>query len=55
MLIDLSFLIVALIHKGGDSMDPNTYRTIMISHTLAKLYGTIMEVELTGYMEKMGL
>ena len=47
--------IVAPIHKGRDSMDPYTYKTIMIGHTLAKLYGTIMEVELTGYMEKMGL
>ena len=30
---------VAPIHKGGDPMNPNTYRTIMIGHTLAKLYG----------------
>ena len=42
---------VAPIHKGGDPMDPNTYRTIMIGHTLAKLYGAVMEAELNDYME----
>ena len=46
---------VAPIHKGGDSMDPNTYRTIMIGHILAKLYGTVMEAELSGYTERAGL
>ena len=42
---------MALIHKGGDPMDPNTYRTIMIGHTLTKLYGAVMEAELNDYME----
>ena len=36
--------IVLPIHKGRESMDPNTYKTIMIDHALAKLCGTIMEV-----------
>ena len=36
-------------------MDPNTYRTIMIGHTLAKLYGAIMEVELSNYMKTLNL
>ena len=46
---------VAPIHKGGDPMDPNTYRTIMIGHTLAKLYGAVMEAELSDYMETLSL
>ena len=36
-------------------MDPNTYRTIMIGHTLAKLYGAVMEAELSDYMETLSL
>ena len=36
-------------------MDPNTYRTIMIGHTLAKLYGAVMEAELNDYMETLSL
>ena len=36
-------------------MDPNTYRTIMIGHTLAKLYGAVMETELSDYMETLNL
>ena len=43
------------IHKGGDLMDPNTYRTIMIGHTLTKLYGAIMEAELSDHMETLSL
>ena len=46
---------VSPIHKGGDPMDPNTYRTIMIGHTLAKLYGAIMETELSSHLETSGL
>ena len=34
-------------------MNPNTYTTIMIGHTLAKLYGAIMEVELSDYIETL--
>ena len=36
-------------------MDPNTYRTIMIGHTLAKLYGAVMEAELSYYIETLSL
>ena len=36
-------------------MDPNTYRTIMLGHTLAKLYGAVMEAELRDYMETLNL
>ena len=46
---------VAPIHKGGDPMDPSTYRNIMIGHTLAKLYGAIMEAEFNDYMEILSL
>ena len=46
---------VAPIHKGGDPMDPNTYRTIMIGHMLAKLFVVVMEVELNDYMDTLSL
>ena len=46
---------IAPIHKAGDMSDPNNYRTIMIGHTLAKLYGAIMEMELSAYAEREGL
>ena len=36
-------------------MDPNTYRTSMIGHTHAKLYGAVMEAELNDYMETLSL
>ena len=39
------------IHKAGDPLDPGTYRSIMIGHTMAKLYGAILEVELSSYGE----
>ena len=34
-------------------MDPNTYRTHMIGHMATKLYGAIMEVELSDYIETL--
>ena len=36
-------------------MNPNTYRTIMIGHTLAKLYGAVMEAELSNHTETLNL
>ena len=36
-------------------MDPNTYRIIMIGHTLAKLYDVVMEVEFIDYVETLNL
>ena len=46
---------MALVHKGGDPIDRNTYQIIMIGHMLAKLYGAIMEAELNDYMETLSL
>ena len=43
------------IHKFGDPLDPGTYRTIMIGHTLAKLYGAVLEAELSSYAEREDL
>ncbi|MCO5582134.1 hypothetical protein L7F22_036024 [Adiantum nelumboides] len=39
------------IHKSGDTMDPSTYRTIMIGPILAKLYGAVLEEELSSLAE----
>ena len=43
------------IHKAGDVLDPGTYRTIMIGHVLAKLYGAILEEELSTCTEAAGM
>ena len=36
-------------------MDPNTYRAIMIGHTLAKLYVAIVEAKLSNYLKTLKL
>ena len=46
---------IVSIHKVGDQLDPSNYRTIMIGHTLAKLYGAVLEAELSSYAEHEGL
>ena len=43
------------IHKAGDAMDPGNYRTIMIGHVHAKLYGAILEAKLSTYTKDVGL
>ncbi|MCO5586490.1 hypothetical protein L7F22_040430 [Adiantum nelumboides] len=47
--------IIVPIHKSGDPLDLGNYRTIMIGHTLAKLYGAVLEAELSSYAEREGL
>ena len=42
------------IFKSGDPMIPGNYRTIMIGHTLAKLYASILEQQLSRWAEKAG-
>ena len=42
------------IFKSGDPMIPGNYRTIMIGHTLAKLYASILEQQLSRWAEKSG-
>ncbi|RYA67317.1 hypothetical protein DD598_28790, partial [Enterobacter cloacae complex sp. 2DZ2F16B1] len=34
---------IVAIFKSGDPMEPRNYRTIMIGHTLARLYASILE------------
>ncbi|MCO5563411.1 hypothetical protein L7F22_017053 [Adiantum nelumboides] len=41
--------------KAGDPMTPGNYRTIMISHTLAKLYASVLEHELSHWAEREGV
>ncbi|MCO5549866.1 hypothetical protein L7F22_003340 [Adiantum nelumboides] len=43
------------IHESGDTLDPGNYRTIMIGHTLAKLYGAVLEAELSTHAEVAGI
>ena len=44
---------MAPIHLGGNPVDVNKYRTIMIGHMLTKLCGAMMEAKLIGYMETL--
>lgn len=39
--------IIVPLFKSGDPMVPGNYRTIMIGHYLAKIYGSILELELS--------
>lgn len=43
------------IHKNGDPMNPDNYRTIMIGHVLAKLYGTILQSAISSEAESRRL
>ncbi|RUU23914.1 reverse transcriptase domain-containing protein, partial [Mesorhizobium sp. M6A.T.Ce.TU.016.01.1.1] len=43
------------IHKIGDTVDPNNYKTIMIGHTLAKLYATTIDIYLSDWLESAGI
>ena len=38
--------------KGGDHMMPSNYRIIMIGYYLAKLHGSILELELSVWAER---
>ncbi|MCO5593906.1 hypothetical protein L7F22_047925 [Adiantum nelumboides] len=39
----------------GDPMIPGNYRTIMVGHTLARLYASILEQRLSGWAEEKGV
>lgn len=43
------------IPKFESTFDPSNYRTIIIDQTLARLYGSALEVELSRYVEEQGL
>lgn len=43
------------ISKAGDPMDSGNYHTLMIGHTLAKIYGLVLERELSTYTQAHGL
>ena len=40
------------IYKAGDPMMPGNYNTIMIGHTLARLYASILEQQLSRWAER---
>ena len=42
------------IFKSGDPMIPGNYRTTMVGQTLAKLYASILEQQLSRWTEKTG-
>ncbi|KAH7440397.1 hypothetical protein KP509_04G105200 [Ceratopteris richardii] len=43
------------IFKAGDPMEPGNYRTIMVGHTLARLYVSILEQHLSNWAEGEGM
>ncbi|MCO5593035.1 hypothetical protein L7F22_047040 [Adiantum nelumboides] len=47
--------IIVPVHKSRDPLDPGNYRTHMTGHTLAKLYGAVLEAKLSSYAEHEGL
>lgn len=44
----------SLIHKAMDCSKPNNYKTIMIGHTFAKLYATLLDIMLLYNLECRG-
>ena len=45
---------LSLIFKSGDTNNPSNYQTIMISPLLAKLYGIILEKNISRWLESEG-
>ena len=43
------------IFKAGDPTEHGNYRTIMVGHTLARLYASILEQQLSNWAEGMGV
>ena len=43
--------VVVLTCKSGDHLQPGNYQTILIGHTVAKLYGAVLDAELKTYSE----
>ena len=43
------------IFKVGDPTEPGNYRTIMVGHTLARLYASILEQQLSSWAEGEGV
>ena len=43
------------IFKAGDPMEPGNYRTIMVGHTLTRLYASILEQRLSRWAESEGI
>ncbi|MCO5577074.1 hypothetical protein L7F22_030896 [Adiantum nelumboides] len=43
------------IFKSGDPMQPDNYHTIMIGHTLARLYASILEQQLSRWAQREGI
>ena len=46
--------LIVPIFKNGDKSIPSNYKTIMVSHILAKLYGPILEKKLSLWLEIQG-
>ena len=47
--------IIYPIHMSRSTFDPNIYRTIMVGHTLLKLYATILHRELSSALDQGNL
>lgn len=39
--------IIHPIHKSGSNSEPNNYRTIMVGHTISKLYAAVLHLKLS--------
>ena len=46
---------IVSIFKAGNPTEPGNYRTIMIGHTLVRLYASILEQQLSTWLERAGL
>ncbi len=43
------------LHKGGDALQFDNYRGIIVGHVLAKVFAMILEAQLSSWAEERGL
>ena len=46
---------IVLIFKARDPIEPRNYRTIMVGHTLTRLYASILEQRLGNWAKSEGI
>ncbi len=51
----LSTRVIHALHKGGDALQFENYRGIIVGHVLAKVFAMILEARLSRWVEERGL
>ena len=46
---------ITVVHKKGDTTDPNNYRGITVGHVLGKLFALVLNIRLSTWTEAKGV